>query len=40
MKHPFLLLVLCMYLCPIVTFENEKANVKLKQIVLFALTPL
>ena len=38
MKHPFVLDVLCMYSCP--TFENEISNVKLKQIVLFALTPL
>ena len=29
-----------MYSCPSFIFENEIANVKLKQIVLFALTPL
>ena len=40
MKHPFVLEVLCMYSCPSFIFENEIANVKLKQIVLFALTPL
>ena len=40
MKHPFVLEVLCMYSCPTFTFENEISNVKLKQIVLFALTSL
>ena len=40
MKHPFVLEVLRMYSCPSFIFENEIANVKLKQIVLFALTPL
>ena len=39
MKHPFVLEVLCMYSCPAITFENKIANVKLKQIILFALTP-
>ena len=40
MKHPFVLEVLCMYSCPSFIFENEIANVKLKQIVLYALTLL
>ena len=40
MKHLFVLEVLCMYSCPSFIFENEIANVKLKQIVLYALTPL
>ena len=40
MKHPFVVEVLCMYSCPTFTFENEISNVKLKRIVLFALTLL